>query len=548
MSPRVREWLIVMALAGCVTVFATWPTALRFGSAGRLDSGDGRFSVWNVAWVAHALTSSPADLWNANIFYPHDATLGYSEANLLAGAMAAPVWLATQNPYAASNAAIFCAFILAALSMYVLIKRLTGSRAAASVAALIYAFCPYAFSHLTHIQLLMTFAPVVALIGLHAFADAPSLRTALLLGAALAVAALASGYYGIFGGLAVGWGVVWFSAWNRRWRSLRYWALALLALVVALAIVAPLAWPYLKIHELGFDRTLDDARLFRAGWRAYLASPKFGHQWLLDLLGHWREVLFPGYIAVTLSTIALVAARRPSLLPIAPRVFGFYVTLALLAMWASFGPDAGLYWLIYRVVPFASMLRAPARLGLLVTLSFAVIASTGFLVIANHLHGARRRAFVGVIIALAVVRSSAGPLALVDAPPLANAYAWLRGLPRGPVAEFPYFSDASDRSRQTEYMLMSTLHWQPLINGYSDFIPDDEYRDMPRLAAFPDLDAWRVLHDRGARYVVIHWDMYDAGTQRALRQAVQSFAGTLSPLVDDGRIGLFQIVSWPDGL
>jgi hypothetical protein len=546
--PRLREWLFVCLLTVGVTVFATWPIAARFGSAGRLDSGDGRFSVWNVAWVAHALTSSPADIWNANIFYPHQQTLGYSEANLLAGALAAPVWVATHNPYAASNWTIVCAFVLSAISMYVLARRLTGSRAAAAVSALIYAFCPYAFSHLTHVQLLMTFAPVVVLIGMHAFVDAPSVRSAAMLGVALAIAALASGYYGIFGGLAVGWGVIWFGAWQGHWRRPRYWALALLALVVALAIVSPVIGPYIRIHEQGFDRTLDDARVFRAGWRAYLASPKFGHQWVLDLIGHWREVLFPGYIAVTLSAIALVAARRPESLPVAPRVFGFYVTLALLALWASLGPDAGLYAAIYRVVPFASMLRAPARLGLLVTLAFAVIAGVGYLVIARRLTGAKRRVFAIAMISLAIIRSSAGPLALVDAPPTPSAYAWLRTLPRGPVAEFPFFSDSADRSRQTEYMLMSTLHWQPLINGYSDFIPDDEYRDMPRLATFPDLDAWRVLHDRGARYVVIHWDMYDEATKRTLRPQLRRLANNLSPLVDDGRVALFQIVGWPTGV
>ena len=77
--------------------------AARLGSAGRVDSGDGRHGVWNVAWVAHALTTNPASLFDANIFSPHKQTLAYSEANIIAGIVAAPVWVATKNPYASYN-------------------------------------------------------------------------------------------------------------------------------------------------------------------------------------------------------------------------------------------------------------------------------------------------------------------------------------------------------------------------------------------------------------------------------------------------------------
>ena len=51
-----------------------------------------------MSWVAHALTTNPLGVFDANIFYPHRHTLAFSEANLGAGALGAPVWALTQEP------------------------------------------------------------------------------------------------------------------------------------------------------------------------------------------------------------------------------------------------------------------------------------------------------------------------------------------------------------------------------------------------------------------------------------------------------------------
>src|SRR5258706_12255033 len=151
----VREAVIVALGFGLVTVILTYPLAFHLGSlAYRLDNGDGQFSVWNVAWVAHALTTDPFHVFDANIFYPHRLTLFYSESNLVAGALAAPVYWASGSAYAAHNFVVLLSFVLAASAMYYLVRYLIQDRRAALVAALCFAYCPRAFSHLLHVQLL----------------------------------------------------------------------------------------------------------------------------------------------------------------------------------------------------------------------------------------------------------------------------------------------------------------------------------------------------------------------------------------------------------
>ena len=56
---RWREALAVTILAVALAAVMTYPVAVRMDDAGRVDSTDGQWAIWNVAWVAHALTSNP---------------------------------------------------------------------------------------------------------------------------------------------------------------------------------------------------------------------------------------------------------------------------------------------------------------------------------------------------------------------------------------------------------------------------------------------------------------------------------------------------------
>ena len=126
-----------VSAAFAIAIVMTWPLASNMGGLGRsTGGGDGQYSVWNVAWVAHALTTDPTRLFDANIFYPHRNALAFSEANLGAGIVAIPAWLMTHNAYAAHNLALLTGFATALLGMWLLARELTGSAAVALVAAL----------------------------------------------------------------------------------------------------------------------------------------------------------------------------------------------------------------------------------------------------------------------------------------------------------------------------------------------------------------------------------------------------------------------------
>ncbi len=541
MSAHSREALLAFLCSCVLAVVLTWPLAARLGSAGRVDSGDGRHGVWNVAWVAHALTSAPRTLFDANIFFPQPNTLVYSEANLLAGVMGIPVWLLTGgNPYATFNSVVLMAFVLAAMCAYALARVIGAGRAGAAAGAIIYAFCPFMFAHLPHIQLLMTFGPALSLLAMHRFVEVPTLRRGAAMGLALAITGLGCAYYGIFSALVVSLGVLWFAVSDRQWRRARYWLHTAVGVLVVSAVMLPLFIPYLEVRDAGFGRTLDEARLYSTTGAAYLASPMWVHRWILPFLESWREVLFPGFVAVLLGLTAVVLTRRA---PSAGRwrIVGFYLAVCALSFWISLGPDAGLYALLYHTLPAFSFLRAPIRMGLLVTLGTAMLAALSV----TWLRRGQPR-FASVIgtaaVVGALVESVAIPLVLADAPPVPAVYRRLAAMPRGAVVEFPFYQGAHERHRQTEYMLSSTFHWQPLVNGYSDHFPARYLQAKPALVSFPSPEALDEIRTLGVRWVVVHFNRYTPEERRRLRPILRSLPTQLRLVIDRPDASLYEVI------
>jgi hypothetical protein len=93
-------------------------------------------------------------------------------------------------------------------------------------------------------------------------------------------------------------------------------------------------------------------------------------------------------------------------------------------------------------------------------------------------------------------------------------------------------------------MVLSTAHWLPLVNGYSDYIPPD-FRDAAFvLDSFPSNDTFTVLQKHRVRYIGIHWDMYGPRAE-GVRETLKDFAKYLRLLGSDQAMTLYEIVSFP---
>jgi hypothetical protein len=537
MTPR-REFALVLLGSAILAVVVTWPLAVKFGRAGRVDNADGMFSIWNVSWVARTIVADPRNVFNANIFYPHRGTLAYSEANLGAGIVAAPVYWATKNPYAAHNVALFVSLIASAIGMFYLVRYLTGDRRAAVAPAIAYAFCPFVATHTAEIQLLMIGGLPFVMLAFHRLADAPGDRRGVMLGIVMAIQALFCGYYGVYAILMIAYATLVFAFSRRFWWNRRFWIALTVAAIVAIAIVFPAFVPYIRLQRAGFGRPLETAGSFSANWSTYFASASYAHSWMLKFLPPWAEVAFPGFFMTVSGAIGAWIARRQR----RGELLWLYGGLAVFACWASFGPRAGLYSVLYRLVPLFSWLRSPARFGVVVIFAFCVLSGVA---LSAWLARARRSGTIAIVFAVLATAEVLVPWPVRDVEPPEAVYHTLAMLPSGPVIEMPFWYLEFMFPRQTYYMLQSTTHWMPLVNGYSDYTPPDYLDHVMTLATFPSPAAFKLLQQSDVRYAIIHRYWYSDENWSLVAPRLVQFRPYLRPIFADAGTQLYEIVGFP---
>jgi hypothetical protein len=151
-----RGNLLILLFFTLITLGLTHPLVFNITHAIPGDWGDPLLNTWILAWDIHKITSNPMGFWDANIFYPHSNTLAYSEHLFASALLALPIMVIAKNPILAYNFVFFLSFILSGFGMYLLVYYLTRNRWAGLIAGTIFAFTPYRFSHLGHLQILTT--------------------------------------------------------------------------------------------------------------------------------------------------------------------------------------------------------------------------------------------------------------------------------------------------------------------------------------------------------------------------------------------------------
>jgi hypothetical protein len=177
-----------------------------------------------------------------------------------------------------------------------------------------------------------------------------------------------------------------------------------------------------------------------------------------------------------------------------------------LAVDLTLGFNGGLYRLLYDwVLPFRG-LRVPARADILVLLGTAVFAGFGLTrLMAELTRPAVRAALAAGAIGLASVECLARPVLVPVETDSAMIYSWLKASPDAVLFEWPVtvpwrLWDMVD----VRYMYRSTLHWRPLLNGYSGFYPSSYLSLLNHMRAFPDTATIEELQRRGATIIVVH--------------------------------------------
>jgi hypothetical protein len=524
-----RETVAAAFGAIVAAVVFTWPLVLHPVTrlAAPAGPGDPYLNYWILGWDLGTITRDPLALvtgriFDANIFFPAERTLAYSDHLILQSLLLTPLYLATRSVTACYNALLLLSLAASAFTMFALVRAVTGSRSGATLAGLAWGFMPFRFAHLLHLQLQSLYWLPVAFLLLHRVMAGRRRRDAVWLGVVAGLQAISSVYWGIIGALALVVGAVALAVGIGRWRSGAVLRRLLLAALVGVVLLAPFAWPYWQVQQReGFGRNLYEASQHEAVPTSYLRVPGenlvYGRSGALAPqpdgaspdrrhVGPEQE-LFPGFV---LAALAIVGAwfgwRRDS----RPTVLAM-VAVTALGFILSLGPD-GVRWFyasMHRVVFGFQAVRAPARFGVLVTFGLAVLAALGLRALAA-LAGATGRGRRATVLSVACVVAAgveywSAPLPTVPAPPSSTAVGrWLAAAPGpGAVLYLPLDADLGN----TVAMVQSLEHRRPIVNGYSGQRPAFFMGLVDSLNQLPSPEAIWTLRDIAVRFVVSPRDL-----------------------------------------
>ena len=473
--------------------------------------GDSYFSVWRLAWVAHQLRADPWHLFDSNIFHPNRDTLAYSDAMLLPGLVLAPFnWMGI-SPLVVYNLTLFAAFVASAVAAFLLVRELTGSTPAALVGGVIFAFSAHRLDHFDHLELQFAFWIPLAVLYWHRAVERD--RGYLAVGLLAAGQILSSIYHGIF---FAAWLAVATSLWFVRTplRALRAVVLILWLPVVTLAVYS---LPYMKSRAEVGERPMSDVVGYSASAMDFLSAPANNvlYGWTDELSTNERH-LFPGIVA----TLLLVVGLWPPL----DRTRAVHAAALAFALLLTLGVNGPIYRLLYDwVLPFRG-LRVPARADILVLLGTSVLAGFGLRRAMSVMTSQRMAAMAAAAsVTLASVECLARPTLIPANPDASVWYAWLRTVPDAVVFEWPVTVPwRLYDMRDVRYMYRSTLHWRPMLNGYSGHYPESYVKLLYTMRDFPYTPALLDLRRRGATVLILHdvegsRPSYDQALERLVR-------------------------------
>ena len=542
--------LRALALYTLLTALLTWPMITRLRI---MDAGDSAFFAWEIGWEIHALQTDLQQLPHGNIFHPLRYTLAYDEPVLGTTLLILPFVPFTNDAVWLFNVARLLTFVFSGFTAYLLARELGAGEGAALVAGTGFGFSLIKSDQIAHLSTLGSqWLPLVVLFT-YRYTRTERLRDAMLAGLFYVLQTLACGYHGLIGAavlplaaLPLAWG---------RWRLVVRAIPAMAAVVVALL-------PLYALHQAGLEplrygRSAEETVLYSASLETFLAAQPWN--WLYgEITSPFRtpaNELFVGLVRPIAIAVAACAVwrerRRPSAIAISFLVTG--VAAALIALgpevrWRGHtlfpGPFAGLR----EILPVFQMIRVPSRAGTFIALAVSILFARAL----ARWEG-RPRALAALFV-LYVVETLIIPIPMpqwakvIDTrrPPPA-VYTWLAEQPGDfAVVELPILDIRGVFERpayhESIYMVHSTRHWKRLLNGYAGIEPPEYVEMREKAKRFPSAASIAIFRQRGARYVILHWDAYGPFKSARISRDLNQFREDLVLVGNFGPDSVFELM------
>jgi len=518
-------WVHTGVLLGYVllTLAMTWPLITKLSTHMAGEDIDVWLNQWATWWMEKALKDR-LDLYHTDyILYPQGASLvffSFSHLNSAISLLVAPFI----GDLAAYNVTILLAFALSGFNMYLLVARLTNTRAAAFIAGLVFAFNPYHTSEAIHLHLVSTqWMPlfILSLTEMIRHKGEKGHRHVWLAALWFVLTALSGWHLVTMLACLTALYLLYYTIVERGGWSLRVFGRLLLFAVVVIAALAPLLWPI--VYEM---LTVETAMMVTDSYKVYgndlisfllpaKQNPVLGPLVSdLRLQNHAMEEhpSYLGYVSLALAIIGVVTASREARFWLLTGVAFFIASLGLHVAFR----DARLHaFQLPWAIPITRLLRHPFRLGVIVFFSLSVLVSFGTRWLYRWtVSRGKMLALLALSIVTALLLLEYLFLPFPVTAPRQSAFIDRLAREEGEfaVADFPM-----GRQQAKFYMFFQTVHGHRIVDAHLSRPPDDQYAFVDanpllgplRAGLAPDLtldveEELAELDALGIRYIILH--------------------------------------------
>src|SRR5712692_2343269 len=488
-----RQHAAAAALFIVLSIAMTWPLAPNLNRA--VDgSSDPLLNSWILDWDWYAAFHRPLSLFNANIFYPARYSLAYSENLFGIAIFLFPLRASGVSPIAAHNLAMLGGFAFSGYAAWLLGRLITGSSLAGITAGIFYAFVPFRFTHLPHVQHVQGGTLPLLLAALLYYARSRTWTRAAFFGAAFLFNGLANIHHLLFGSIAIAVTILIVRP-----------PLARIAVCVGIAalILAPFLYPYWAVDKMyGMQRSWQETMSFSAqpgDWIVSSVNNRF-YAPLHDSNVNPELWLFPGVLAIVLGALAIFSRERRSVV--------IALTWVAIGFVGSLGLHTFFHRFLFTYVPGFRAIRVPARWAVIAYVGLAMLVALATAMIA------RRRIWIAPLLAAVfLIELHAAPIGWYMAQTTVPAVErWIAAARPRALIELP-------RSREYQVVFASTAHHRPIVNGVSGFTPPEYERVTALTDSWSDALA-RELARIGVSHIVVHADVIAASGRAWLARAL----------------------------
>jgi hypothetical protein len=302
-----REALVFLAFLA-LTVAMTWPWAKHLRDHCS-DVGDPYLNSWILWWDFHQTFHDPLHLFDGNIYFPYKLSLAFSEHNYGLALPLFPLFALGLRPLTAQGILTLLGFAFSGYGAFRLGRTLTGSAGAGWVAGVAFAFVPYRFGHLPHVNYLSAGWIPILFEALVLFVRERSPRRAAWLGAAFFLNALSVIHWFVLTLVPLTATALILAFRTGAEKDRRGWKRGALALAVAGVALLPFLLPYQRAARLyGFTRGLEETRGYSAQPTDWMNADPRNQLWrgFSEFPAPGERALFPGLLLLVFPLAALL--------------------------------------------------------------------------------------------------------------------------------------------------------------------------------------------------------------------------------------------------